>query len=387
MTPDLLLRGSLRAMRGAPIVAADLCRTLLARLPPESCIVALTLPGSRLDRALGDAVATERLLRHRRDSATAEAMAESAEFCEEILSDRDRDVAEAALPPWPGGRTRPAHRLRRLDTLYADSHRVGLIVIEDAAAAPAILHGAQRLLRTQAPAIVFDLAGAAPAERVESCERFAALLAPFELAWHDTMLVPVPDAARRREALLVLADQVVAAVPPGILPTSLPASLAGTISRANADLAELAWSGWRSPVAQSDRGETSAGFDPWLTCRGFHPPESDGHAWWRWSGPGMRATFAMPQPGVGAWRLRLDVLDWGVADAPDALQVFWRGRRLREVYRDGVGASFDGIEVSGPELEGRLLIEMLTPHPRRASENDPRQIGVNCLRATLERPA
>ena len=374
MTPDLILRGSMRALRGGGGTLAELCHAVLDLLPNDPCILAVTDPGSALDRWLTGAISADRLLRHTAGSA-------------EILAAQDRDRAAAPLRPWPGAPPAPAARLRRADTLYADSHPIGLIVIEDAADAPAILAGAPRLLSGQSPAIILGFATVPPAARAPLWEDLAALLAPFGHAWHDAMLLPASDPGLRRQSLVLLADQAVCALPPGLPPAAIPRALQGTVARDDVDLAELAWSGWHGGVPRIDPGAPAVAFDRDLHCRGFHPAETDGPTSWRWSGPAARASFALPQPGAGRWRLRLQVLDWGVAGADGALQAFAQGQKLRQVARDGGGIAFEAITVPAIPAPGPVMIDLITPKPRRASPDDPRRIGINCLSASLTRIA
>jgi glycosyltransferase involved in cell wall biosynthesis len=180
--------------------AWEACQALLRRLPVGADVIAATLSGSYLERRLRESVEPEHLFLHalppqgqvRRRSAARDAAVTAPAIA---LGDRDCDIPALFAQPWPAAPAHEGIRIRTLDTLYAASHRPGLIVIEDAAAARPILAGAEELLR-QAPMILISFAAAREQDRV--------VLLPACVAWlegrgydcRDGRLAPLASAAR-----------------------------------------------------------------------------------------------------------------------------------------------------------------------------------------------
>ncbi|HUY84477.1 MAG TPA: glycosyltransferase, partial [Steroidobacteraceae bacterium] len=144
----------------------EACRALLRWVAEGADVIAATLPGSYIERRLRESVEQEHLFLHAVPLETdprRRAPRRRPHQPSLILGDRDRDVVAPARP-WPAAPREARNRIRTLDTLYAGSHRPGLIVIEDASAAGAILEGAKSLLR-QAPAVLVCLASAGAQDR------------------------------------------------------------------------------------------------------------------------------------------------------------------------------------------------------------------------------
>lgn len=128
-----------------------------------------------------------------------------------FLGDRDRDLAKPPRP-WPVLAQRDGARIRMLDTLYARSHRPGLIVIEEAAAARAILAGADEILR-HVPIILICLASSPTQDRAALWRTCSERLAGRGYEWADGLLAPWAAADPTGEALTGGAGDVICALP------------------------------------------------------------------------------------------------------------------------------------------------------------------------------
>jgi hypothetical protein len=382
------LHAWLRASRGAGPTPVETCAAIQAMLDPAESIVAITLEGSRLDRHLLASVPPHRLFRYLLDEPAA--MADqplrgpgwNAPAPAIRLGAHDRDMPPPPPLPWPAPPPLPARRYRRLDTLHARD-RVGLIVAETPEALFDALAGAPALLREQPPALLLDLAGVTPAERPALLRRAMAATGAGALAWHDGLLLPCADEPAWRERLLQFADRVACALPARLRPPLPPGAPAG------ADIARdtLAWLGWQSPVRADETRRAGLGtsFDDAMPVAGFHYAETDGHGWWRWTGPARRAAFALPVSDAGRWTLRLDVFAWGTVRDADDVQLFADGIRLEPMPAEGAPLRFGVIAIPAAMPRGRVRIDLVCRSVRRASESDERQVGICLTRATLER--
>ncbi|HZT52100.1 MAG TPA: glycosyltransferase family 4 protein, partial [Stellaceae bacterium] len=200
--------------RGAAAAPWEACRALLRFLPERADVIAASRPGSYLERRLRESVAEEQLFLHALPPDGAARWTAPAAPCADpspllLLGDRDRDVAASAAPPWPAAAPRQALRIRTLDTLYAVTHRPGLIVIEQAAAAPAILAGSESLARG-APMFVISLASTAARDRTALAERCLRWLAEHGYDCLDGRFAPLTSAAAADAA------EVICGLPPAL---------------------------------------------------------------------------------------------------------------------------------------------------------------------------
>jgi hypothetical protein len=393
VTPGALLRSVLHARRGGSATAWEACTGLLRELREDADVLAVTAPGTRVAVGLADTLDADRLFVHspppRHHSLVAEAVVGGARGPAVALSDRDAEVSPT-ISAWPVRAGLPAYRLRRVDTIYADSHQVGMLVLDRAAAA--VLSGARRLLTSRRPALLLDGGEVAPAERPAWLER-AVAAAGGNYRWHDSLRLPLPDAAARRDAVLFCAESIFIGLAACIEttfahPAGLPPELAALVGLGSEDaaLAALAWGGWGSAMlAPTHRVPLRFAFGPDLACSNFHVVETDGlDNWWRWSGPGPRSIFVLPLPTRGVFTLRLEVVSWGVVERPEALALFLNGVRLPLRGTEIGAVEYGPFPAAGPGVDGgRVVLELVTPATRLAGEDDPRRIGVCLAAATL----
>jgi len=392
MTPSATLYAILSLQRGGGPTAWESCEALLRWLAPGSDVIAATLPGSYLERRLQGRIDAAHLFLHplrARDRAVAAPPLQRADDGAGVLGDRDCDVRTAPSLPWPAPVARAAGRIRTLDTLYAGTHRAGLIVVEDAAAAPSILAGAGALLH-QAPAIVVCFASTPLADRAAVWERCVERLEGRDYAWFDGLLLPCATAERRTEAVTVCANAVACALPRAFAAARLAPEMLQAATPEELSVAAVAWNDWAAPVPR-DRArdaQLAVTFDDALPAYGLHPAETDpsGHCW-RWTGPSAHARFLLPVVAAGRWYLRLEVFNWGVAANASEIRVFVDGRALASDQHGPGGARFGSFTVAAQDAPGVLTVDVITPPTRRASEDDPRRIGVNFSRCILERAA
>jgi hypothetical protein len=283
MTPEAFVHAALSFRRGGPVTVWESCNGILDRLDPDIDVVAVTPPGSYLARRLREAIDEDRLFLH----TPAELHARDADWpltdetqVPTVLSDRDRDRPLALSRAWPLPPVVPRARLRRLDTLYADNLRVGLVVLDCPASAEAVLRGGAGLLKAQAPAVVLEMASAPVEQRMALWD--ACIAATPDYDWTDEWLLPCADADRRREALTASDSTVSCGLPKGgAASLRLPAELTQLLAKKDVATASLAWRGWqdRIPVDTSRGKGLSVDFDPDLPVTGFHRAETDGINW------------------------------------------------------------------------------------------------------------
>ncbi|HUZ74933.1 MAG TPA: glycosyltransferase family 4 protein [Stellaceae bacterium] len=186
-----LLHERLSLQRSGGATGWETCRALLRWVPETVDVIAATLPGSYLERRLRESVNHERLFIHPVAAPNAfKGITAPASAVEPLvfLGDRDRDLLRPPRP-WPVAAQRDGARIRMLDTLYASSHRPGLIVIEEAAVACAILAGAELAIR-QAPAILICLASSPMQDRAALWRTCSERLAGRGYEWVDGLLAP-----------------------------------------------------------------------------------------------------------------------------------------------------------------------------------------------------
>jgi hypothetical protein len=389
-----LLYALLSIQRGSSATVWETCSALLRRLPQDADVIAATYAGSYLGRMLRESLGRDCLFLHEAlIEPQSDAMAEAPWADEDgmlvTLDDRDLDLT----PPlrfWPATAAGTARRVRTIDTLYGTTHRPGLIIIEDAAAAARILGGAAETLRRHRPGILISMHACPPGQRIAIWEDCAARLKGLDHVWLDGLMLPRVSPEQRREALEACANDVICALPSDALRAHLPQEMRSLPDEAGNAIAPLAWNDWTDHVAfdTQRKGYTVLPFDDRLPARGLHPAEHDGAGtWWRWSGPTAHAQFALPLPCAGQWRVRLEVYDWGVARDASALRVFLQGKPARCDEHGHNFGYFGPVAISKLEAGGVLTVDVVTPAPRRASDDDPRRIGVNFTTCMLERMA
>jgi len=371
VTPALALAAVLRLRHGAIPQAATLCRALLP--PPERDVVAVMRPGSRLEHQLRASVPADRLfcLGVPPDNAIQPRVLRPPALGEwtVVAGDADVDTPPGAKLPWPHQAT-PGWRLRRLDTLFPAHRRIGLIVTDDPARAPDLLRGAAAILAAAAPPVVIDLSALPVKDRLAAWSACASAVADTGYAWHDGMLMPCDVDAT---VVMTLRDAAVCAM------AGHPQDL----------VTQLALLGWAAPVGAAPRIESPSvtDFDDDLPCLGFHASESNGHSVWRWSGAGPVCAFALRLPGPGTWSIVLEIADWGVVGDRQDLSLYADGVRLACRSNEAGCIRFGDLVVAPDGDDGRLIIELTTPRPRRRRADDPRPAGIAVRRATLERAA
>ena len=79
------------------------------------------------------------------------------------------------------------------------------------------------------------------------------------------------------------------------------------------------------------------------------------------------------------------MLNWGVAEDASGLHVFTGSVPIPCDQQGADFARFGPIPIPYRFAMGILAVDIVTPPPRRPSEDDPRLIGVNFTRAALER--
>jgi hypothetical protein len=388
-----ILYALLCVQRGGGTTAWETCRSILRTVPTGSDVIATTSAGSYLARMLREEIEREHLFLH---DASQAFEPDSIRLISQqddsglplTLGDRDLEIV-ASLPIWPGWSSQTAQRMRTIDSLYG-THNPGLLVVEDARSAVPILDGARETLRRHRPAVLISLSNSALAERSTVWEACVACLEPLGYVWVDGLMLPRTTREQRSEAVTACANDVICALPSSAAEIDLPSELLPLPAYDGDPIAAIAWKDWAMQV----------GFDPQRTMRfdlpfddriaafGLHPAEHDGAGiCWRWSGPTAHVRLALPLPCAGHWRVRLQVFDWGVAGDARDLQVFMQGKPAPcNEYGDRFGW-FGPIAVPRMAAGGVLNVDIVTPAARRASDEDPRRIGVNFTRCLLERTA
>jgi len=342
-------------LRPNPVGLWDIAAGLLEELDDDAAVVAATIPGSWLHRALAASVHPARLFRYAAEGAPGMFAGPGLAQPRLVLGEADRDVPDPAPLPWPLAKPPPARRIRALDTVVSPAHTVGVLIVEATEAIDRVIAGASRLIERDAPTVVVGWGGLPRAAHPALWRRLVERLGR-DYRWFDGTGRPCGDAAAHAPAL------------------TEGASLASVGVRATA--------GWAPrPRARLDRVIVPADQD--LPCAGLYDTETDGGSVWRWSGPGRNVAIAAPLPGPGRWRLWLDILSWASANDARDLTVFADGQRLEPVDTPGRGATYaDFRPADAPPL---VRIDIVTPPPRRASPDDPRMIGINLTRIGLFR--
>jgi hypothetical protein len=373
----------LSIQRGGGPTAWETCEARLSQCEPSREVIAVTQSGSYLERKLRKILANERLFTYRaRSSLDSGAFSLSVQVCQAeqpdlVLGAYDYDLVPARHP-WPHADSDTMVRMRTVDTLHRRSHKPGLIVIE--ADVSDILSGAVGTIEQHRPMVLINLLALSPTARLIEWERCVALLAPFGYRWFDGFRLPRDTSDSRRQLVGDLSGGVAWAqtVPEDTI-------LSDGAARGLAMLSELDW----VPDVRLDAGKTASlrmDFDHVLPMAGLHPPETNGSgSWWCWSGPSSRVRLGLALPAGGTWFLRLDILDRGTATEHHDLRAYRGETELALTDCDPSFVRFGPIAVPPHEASGRLMIEIDTPPPCRASRDDPRLVGVCFSGCVLER--
>jgi hypothetical protein len=316
--------------------------------------------GSRLEADLRRAVPAERLFCF---PASDEA---GAGISTMKAASVDLDTPKECALPWPH-RSRPERRYRRLDTLFARHDDVGMIILADPEGAHDIIGGAVGVM-AMAPPLVLDLSALPVSRRFAAWSSVASALNDTYV-WHDAMLQPTQVDCAVTDTLR---DPVVVALP---------------LAEAASGVAALAASGWASPIGDSKPIPTRlvTPFDAALPCWGFHSPERDGVAAWRWSGADPEHTFVLMLPGPGTWQIILAVADWGVVETAKALSVYANGAPLTLLDHGSDEVRFGNFVVTPDADMGRVVIVLGLPRPARLAPDDLVWRGIALTYVVLER--
>jgi hypothetical protein len=339
---------------------ADLCATLLRRVSPEADIIAVVRAGSRLAYLLQQVVSEARLFCLFAETADGILPEQALGEWWLAASAQNVDTPASAALPWPHP-THPARRRRRLDTLFPRHRDVGLIVTQDPTGAADLLYGARGIIAATAPPVVIDLSTLPLSQRRGVWLAAAEMLS--EYLWYNSMLQP------RRVDATVLSDPVIMA-----------------LKRGEAQVHPVGASG-RSKLNGTTREAVKkvvTVFDASLCCRGFFPVESNAEWVGRWTGNGSVCAFALLLPGPGTWHLSLDIADWGVVTQPEMLGVTVGKAALGIQHVSGRRIRFGDIMVPPIADDGRLVVKLSTPRPRKRHRDDAHAVGVAFVRATLE---
>jgi hypothetical protein len=380
--------GALSVLRGGAPSVWETCEVLLNQLDSTRVVIAATQFGSYLDRMARNALPAERLFIYpTRSSLGSGPFSRALSPCRReipniVLGQYDRDI-NPARRPWPNDDSDAVVRMRTVDELHGQSHKLGLIVIE--ADMLDILTGAIATIQHHQPAILLNLLALPPTERLIEWDRCATLLATCagNYHWYDGFLLSCDTPERRLELVTSLSGGVACAFPEATAEATAPGAL-----RITGGLAMLAERDWVPDIRfdPNRKGKVRIVFDSGVRATGLYPPETNGAGlWWSWSGPTSRIRVALPLPGGGRWFVRLHIFDWGVARSDRDLRAFVDEKELILVDSDLHFVRFGPILVSPREASGRLMIEINTPRTRRASDNDSRLIGVCISGCGLER--
>jgi hypothetical protein len=168
----------------------------------------------------------------------------------------------------------------------------------------------------------------------------------------------------------------------------LPEGVAALLTPDDIAVAALTWQPAQAAVPHHPavRAGLAMKLDAELPSCGLHRPETGANGgFWRWSGPGPRATLMLPIPGPGPWRLRIGVVNWGVARPPGSLRALVGGAFLPIEKQGEDFISFAPLAPPAFWSGAPLCVDLTTPRPPRASAADPRCLGV-CLASAAVTP-
>lgn len=382
----MLLYAVLSMRRNGAPTFWETCAAVLPRTN-ESDVVAVTPAGSYLARRLREEVAEHRLFLHR--PAELPELGGSTRIVElgvrVALADKDRDRHAAHASCWPPIPTSSQLRLRCIDTLYADSHNVKLVVLDCPTSGSAVLRGARRLLDKHQPTVVVDFTAVPICMRKaiwEDC--VAAVGAGYD--WRDGMLLPCNTPERRAMSLFNCANSIACALPDDVGRLNPPPSEA-MLDQSLSGLSILARANWKDSVPSDPArfAGLAVPFDSDLPNANFHAAETAGSGiWWRWTGPAARSKFAMPIPGPGRWNLRFQVINWGVVKEPRDVRIHVAGQTSMPCRFDTDSITWGPLTVPVAHAASSLWVQIVTSPTMQASDEDMRWIGINFSQCTLE---
>jgi hypothetical protein len=271
-----------------------------------------------------------------------------------------------------------------LDSLYADSHAPGLLVLGAGLGPAAILEGAARVLVRHRPMLVIDFSDVAACLRPAIWETCVRVCDTYGYAWHDGLLMRCSTPADRCAAIAAAGHAAAVGLPlewPELQP--LPPGVAELMAPEDVGASRIAWNGGIGLVRHDATAADGVcvRFDDALPATGMYKTEQDGEGGcWRWTGPGPRAAFLLPLTGPGPWRLGLEIANWGIAEPAGALRALVGGEFLAADRRGSNFISFAPVAPPPFWSGAALRVDLTTPRPQRASPRDARCLGV-CLSA------
>lgn len=376
------------AWGGRP-TAVETCVALMNLLAPNRQVIASLPEGAVLAAALRAHLAPRQLFQHDiLEMAPHAPISEADGDAGPVLASRDCEPVAGVPLPWPAPEVAPARRTRRLDTLYADSHAPGLLVLGGKSPLSDVLAGCRGTLLRHRPMLLLDLGDTPPAARAAAWEACVRACEDCHYTWHDGLLLPCLSSVDRQAAATALGHATGVGLPaewPDMRP--LPPGIADMLAPEDVEVARLSWAGAVTGVKRLPAPDGARiRFDDTLRALGMYRTEQNAQgACWRWTGPGPRASFLLPVPGPGPWRLRLEVVNWGSAKPPGALRALVGGKFLT-IERSGEDfISF--VPLAPPPFwsGAPMRIDLTTPRPRRASARDARCLGVSLAGASLSR--
>jgi hypothetical protein len=387
MSETLMLRAMTAAAFGGRPLAWETCSALLDRLLPGRDVVAALCESGFLACMLRTHVAPTRLFLHQA-AADAPGAPDGAALGDTrmVLGADDREPWPGVVLPWPASNAPREVRRRRADTLYADSHEPGLLVL-GGADQPAILSGASRLLAKHRPMLLLDFSDIEAAARPALWEACVQACASHGYVWHDPLLMPCAGAGDRLAVLAALGHAAAVGLPAEAAHgDALPDGVAELLPPGDRAVAMLAWHAAPGTVPhhQAVREGHAMRIDAAVPAQGLYPPEADAKGGvWRWTGPGPCSVLMLPIPGRGPWRLRLAVVNWGAARGPGGLRAIVGGAFLPVEHQGEDFICYAPLAPPAFWCGAPLRVELTTPRPPRASPQDPRCLGVCLSSATV----
>lgn len=383
---------ALRAMAGLAWggrpTAVESCGALLDRLAHNGDVVAALPEGGCLAATLRTKVGTRRLFLHGAAATVTERpRRDEPEDLRTILGVHDREALAGVPLPWPAPRPITRPRIQRLDSLYADSHAPALLVLGAGLGPAGILEGAVRVLARYRPMLMIDFSDVAASLRPAIWEACVLVCNAYGYAWHDGLLMPCATSADRCAAIAAAGHAAGVGLPvewPELQP--LPAGLAELMAPEDVGAARIAWNSGIGLVKHDSAAADGSRvrFDGALPTAGMYKTEQDDNGnCWRWTGPGPHAAFLLPIAGSGPWRLRLDIVNWGIAQPAGALRALVAGEFLATDRRGADFISFAPVAAPPFWSGAALRVDLTTPRPQPASRNDTRRLGISLGAASL----
>jgi hypothetical protein len=358
-----------------------LAAALLAPRADQPACVLVQPPGSDVAQRLAERIGADRIFVHAPSPSPWQ-----PGVIPITLGAEDQDLTAPRPALWPGSLLPARSRRRRIDTLYAD-RRVGLLILSDPASAAAVLRGAAGIVRDERPGVLLDLRAVSPPIARQTTDAILALLPGYVWA-ADTGATPLALPSDCVMAGLDPAIHAVGASPGGASSGPQVGRSTGQAKHARDrvdgrvkpghDAGEVA------VLTRPSRSTIRIAFDHALACGGFHPPEPDAPHGGRWTGAGIATWFMLPRPDPGSWTLRLDIADWGNAEAGFSAEI--DDRPIPPAAITAETAAYGPFTLDRP-CGGVLRVTLFPPRAARDMQRGPRLIGLRILRATLHRAA